>query len=74
MQSERKNKSEMVFQPQNYKLLIIGLAIMVLGFVVMTLETEEYGFGFLGLTAGPIILTVSFIFQFYTIFAKPKSE
>jgi F0F1-type ATP synthase membrane subunit c/vacuolar-type H+-ATPase subunit K len=36
----------------------------------MTLEKEEFGFGFLGITLGPAIAFIGFIFQFYTIFKK----
>ena len=65
-------KSKMPFKPQNYKLMIIGIVIIFIGFFIMTLDNEEYGYGFLGLTLGPIIVLFGFIFEFFAIFYKGK--
>ena len=63
-----KNQSNLPFNKNNYKLMIIGIVIIFLGFFIMTLDKEEYGYGFLGLTLGPIIVLFGFIFQFFAIF------
>ena len=34
----------------------------------MSIDQEEYGFGFLGITLGPIIVLLGFIIQFFAIF------
>jgi hypothetical protein len=39
----------------------------------MTLDREPHGFGFLGITLGPIIVIAGFIIEFFAIMAKPKS-
>ena len=57
---------------KNYKLMIIGIVIIVTGFVIMSVDGEEYGYGFLGLTLGPLIVLFGFIFQFFAIFHKGK--
>ena len=62
----------MPFNSKNYKLMIIGIVIIVTGFVIMSLDGEEYGYGFLGLTLGPIIVLLGFIFEFFAIFYKSK--
>ena len=62
----------MPFKNSNYKLMGIGVAIIFIGFFIMTLDTEDYGYGFLGLTLGPIIVLFGFIFQFFAIFHKGK--
>ena len=62
----------MPFNNKNYKLMIIGIVIIVTGFVIMSLDGEEYGYGFLGLTLGPLIVLFGFIFQFFAIFHKGK--
>ena len=54
--------SNMPFNNSNYKLMGIGVAIIFIGFFIMTLDTEDYGYGFLGLTLGPIIVLFGFIF------------
>ena len=66
------NKSNLPFKKSNYKLMIIGIMIITTGFIIMTLDREEYGYGFLGLTLGPLVVLFGFIFQFFAIFHKGK--
>ena len=66
------NNSNLPFNKSNYILMVIGVTIIFSGFFIMTLDTEDYGYGFLGLTLGPIIVLVGFIFQFFAIFHKGK--
>ena len=53
--------------------MIIGAICIALGFIIMTLDQEDYGFGFLGLTLGPIVVLLGFIIQFFAIFYNPKN-
>lgn len=64
----------MTFNKKNYILMIIGLVVILLGFFIMTLDRQEYGFGFLGITLGPIVLMAGFIIEFFAILVKPKKE
>jgi hypothetical protein len=50
------------------KILLLGIGIMVIGFFVMTLDKEEFGFGFLGLTLGPILVLVGIIIPVFSLF------
>ena len=68
------NKSKMAFGKKNYIFMIIGLVVILLGFFIMTLDNEEYGFGFLGITLGPIVLIAGFIIEFFAILTKNKKE
>ena len=63
---------KMPFNSKNYKLMIIGIVIIVTGFVIMSVDGEEYGYGFLGLTLGPLVVLFGFVFQFFAIFHKGK--
>jgi ATP/ADP translocase len=54
--------------------MIVGVAVMAIGFMIMSNDTEPYGFGFLGLTLGPIILMLGFLIEFVAIFYKSKKE
>tara|TARA_B100001248_G_scaffold92484_1_gene68614 strand:- start:890 stop:1093 length:204 start_codon:yes stop_codon:yes gene_type:complete len=63
---------KMPFNSKNYKLMIIGIVIIVTGFVIMSVDGEEYGYGFLGLTLGPLVVLFGFVFQFFVIFHKGK--
>ena len=69
---EEKNK--FAFDRINYILMIAGVVILLLGFFIMSIDQEEYGFGFLGLTLGPIIVMLGFITEFFAILYKPKSK
>ena len=62
----------MPFKSNNYKLMVIGILILVSGFIIMSVDGEEYGYGFLGLTLGPLLVLFGFIFQFFAIFHKGK--
>ena len=64
------NKSNLPFKKSNYKLMIIGILIISTGFIIMTLDKEEYGYGFLGLTLGPLVVLFGFIFQFFAIWSS----
>ena len=62
----------MPFNSKNYKLMVIGVVIILTGFVIMSVDGEEYGYGFLGLTLGPLVVLFGFIFEFFAIFHKGK--
>ena len=50
------------------KILLLGIGIMLIGFFVMTLDKEEFGFGFLGLTLGPLLVLVGIIIPIFSLF------
>lgn len=52
--------------------MFIGIALIIIGFVVISLDSTPHGNGVLGLTIGPIITLAGFIFEFYAIFAKSE--
>lgn len=54
--------------------MLIGIAVLVAGFTLMTMDQKEYGFGVLGITIGPIVVMAGFIIQFFAIFAKSKQN
>jgi hypothetical protein len=62
----------MVFEKINYQLMIAGVAVIVLGFIIMMMETGEYGIGFLGLTLGPVVVLLGFALEFVAILYKRK--
>jgi hypothetical protein len=62
--------NKLPFSKKNYTLMLLGLAVIILGFVVMSMDKEEFGFGFLGLTLGPIIVISGFALEFFAILKK----
>lgn len=66
------NKEKLAFKKVNYIVMLIGIAVLIAGFFIMTLDKEDYGFGFLGITLGPIVVMAGFIIEFFAIFYKSK--
>jgi len=62
------------FGKKNYRLMLAGLLVLIVGFITMSLDTEPYGFGIWGLTIGPIIVMLGFIIQFFAILHNPKKD
>lgn len=64
---------------ENYRLMIIGVAIIVLGFILMigggsddpNVFNEDI-FSFRRITLAPLVVLFGFIFQIYAIMKKPK--
>lgn len=55
-------------------IMIAGVLTLIVGFFIMASDSEPYGFGFLGLTLGPIVVMLGFIIEFVAIFYKPKKS
>ncbi|UXP33847.1 DUF3098 domain-containing protein [Reichenbachiella agarivorans] len=68
------SNNKLAFSKINYIIMLIGIAVLVLGFFIMTLDTEPYGFGFLGLTLGPIVVILGFVIEFVAILYKAKQD
>ncbi|MCT4647691.1 MAG: DUF3098 domain-containing protein [Carboxylicivirga sp.] len=75
------NKFQFALAKENYILLAIGFAIIILGFVLMiggrsddpTVFNEEI-FSFRRITLAPIVVLFGFMFEIYAIMKKPKAE
>ncbi|MBO0931190.1 DUF3098 domain-containing protein [Fibrella aquatilis] len=61
----------MPFGKVNYQLMVAGIAVLLVGFFIMSLDSEEFGFGFLGLTLGPVVVMTGFIIELFAILKKP---
>ncbi|WP_084121110.1 DUF3098 domain-containing protein [Aquiflexum balticum] len=68
------NNPHFAFTKKNYILMLIGIGIIILGFTIIGLDSEPHGFGFLGLTLGPIVTLAGFLFQFYAIFYRSEKK
>jgi len=69
------------FSKENYKLVLIGLGIIVLGFILMAgggsddpNVFDESIFSFTRITLAPIVVLLGFGFEVYAIMRKPKAE
>ncbi len=61
------------FRKPNYLILLLGISILASGFITMTLDTEPYGFGWLGITLGPILVMMGLLIFFFSIFAGSQA-
>lgn len=64
-------ESKLPFGKKNYQWMIIGVITLIIGFVIMSLDGEPHGFGFLGLVLGPVVTMAGFIIEIYAILHKP---
>ena len=63
-------KNTLPFGRSNYTFMLAGIATILLGFFVMSMDKEEFGFGVLGLTVGPLLVLSGFVIEFFAIFRK----
>jgi hypothetical protein len=59
------------FGKKNYQWMIIGILTLIAGFALISFDSEPFGFGFLGLTLGPVVVMAGFIIEIYAILHKP---
>ena len=59
------------FGKKNYQWMIIGIVALIMGFTIMSLDSQQHGFGFLGLTLGPVIVMAGFIIEIFAILHRP---
>jgi hypothetical protein len=62
------DKSAFPLNNKRISILLVGIIIMFIGFFVMTLDKEPFGFGFLGLTLGPILVLVGVVIPVFALF------
>ena len=60
-------KNKLAFEKINYMIMLAGIGVLILGFIIMSIDSEPYGFGTLGLTIGPIIVLLGFVIKFVAI-------
>lgn len=80
---EKKNNTNLfAFGKENYKFLLIGLAINVLGFILMigggSKDPNKFDadalFNPMRLTIAPILIIAGYIIMIYAIMKRPKSN
>ena len=59
------------FGKKNYQWMIIGIVALISGFTIMSLDQQQHGFGFVGLTLGPVIVMAGFIIEIFAILHRP---
>lgn len=69
-----ENKTvQFVFNKQNYQLLIASMVIVIIGFILMSGNTDIYSFR--KIVLAPIVVLSGFALGFFAVLKKPsKSE
>ncbi len=73
--SRKRNSARsgvMVFTRANYRLLLLGLAMIVVGYVIMRLENEVDGV--ISLYVAPLIILGGYLEIIYAILKRPPEE
>jgi uncharacterized membrane protein HdeD (DUF308 family) len=69
-QSLRRPARRMVFERRNYVLLLIGIALVVIGYTVMRLDNQVDGF--VSLYVAPLLLLAGYLEIIYAILWRPS--
>jgi uncharacterized membrane protein HdeD (DUF308 family) len=67
-----KSRGAMVFERRNYVLLLLGIALIVVGYVIMRMENEVDGF--ISLYVAPLMILGGYLEIIYAILWRPKSD
>jgi cell division protein FtsN len=74
-------RKQLAFSRENYKLMIIGVLIIIVGFILMTGGKAENPqqfnpdvFSFRRITLAPVIVLAGFALEIYAIMKKPKED
>ena len=70
------------FSKENYKIMLIGVALLVIGFLLMigggsddpNVFTGDQLFSFRRITLSPIVILLGFVVVMFAILKKPKQE
>ena len=79
MKNNSENKQEFLFEKVNYKILLIGIAVMALGFILMSgggsddpNVFNEDVFSFRRIRLAPTTVLIGFGITVYAILKNPK--
>lgn len=81
MKNNEENKHEFLFEKVNYKILFIGITVIVLGFILMSGGSSddpnvfnENIFNFRRIRLAPTTVLIGFGITIYAILKNPKKD
>jgi uncharacterized BrkB/YihY/UPF0761 family membrane protein len=81
IKKENQKKFELALDKENYILLAIAFAFVVIGFILMMgggsddpAVFDESIYGFQRITLAPVVVVFGFIFAIYAIMKKPRVD
>lgn len=79
MKNNNEQKPDFLFEKENYKFLLIGIAVIVIGFILMSgggsndpKVFNEDVFSFRRIRLAPTVVLIGFGITIYAIFKKSK--
>ncbi|MRT92284.1 DUF3098 domain-containing protein [Ancylomarina sp. 16SWW S1-10-2] len=79
--NKNEKKLEFALAKENYKLLLIGFAIIIIGFMLMMGGGSDDPavfnkdiFSFRRITLAPMVVLFGFVFEIYAIMKRPKEK
>lgn len=69
---DQRRHTKLVFGRRNYVLLLIGVAVVVVGYVMMRMENEVDGF--ISLYVAPLLILGGYLEIIYAIVVSPDQE
>lgn len=71
----KKDRTSMPFGPTNYKLLLLGIAILILGYILLSLDdfvdAREFS---VSLYIAPVVIVAGYLEIIYAIMYRGKSR
>ncbi len=81
VEKDKKEQMGFVFGPMNYRLLIIGLVVIILGFILMAGGKSDDPnvfnpevFSARRITIAPLVVLAGFVIEGFAIMWKPKKK
>lgn len=81
MKENEQEKQEFLFEKVNYKILLIGIGVIALGFILMSgggsddpNVFNEAVFNFQRIRIAPTLVLIGFGITIYSILKKPKKD
>lgn len=74
------SKQKFAFDKTNFILLAVGMAVVILGFILMTgpvstpTHFEQDIFSVRRIKVAPLVCLLGFVFMIYAVLRKPKTE
>ena len=74
------SKQKFAFDKTNFILLAVGMAVVILGFILMTgpvstpTDFEPDIFSVRRIKVAPLVCLLGFVFMIYAVLRKPKTE
>lgn len=79
--TENQENESFALNPNNYRMMLIGIGVVIIGFILMIgggtenpMEFNEDIFSFRRITLAPVIVLIGYALIFYAILKKDRTQ